>query len=374
MIPVSEPDIGDREKKYVRDCLESGWISSGGKYINEFEGQFSGYFKRKYGIAVNNGTNALWLAIRALELPTGSEIVLPSFTIISCALACIYNKLVPVFIDSERETWNMDPTKIAQKITKKTKAIMIVHIYGHPVNMDPILKIAEKNNLLIIEDFAEAIGTEYKNEKCGGFGIVSCASFYSNKVITTGEGGICLTDDSKIAERMRSLRNLCFLPDERFVHYHLGFNFRITNIQAAIGLAQLERIDNLVRKKRWIGSKYKELLKELEDKNIINLPVEKSWAKSTYWMFGIVLNRRLGIEAKEVGIKLAENGIQTRPFFYPLHQQPAFQKFAWFKKETLKVSENLYKYGFYIPSGLTLKQSTIKKVSTIVKKVIHGFC
>jgi len=374
MIPVSEPHIGDKEKKYVRDCLESGWISSGGKYIDKFEDQFSGYFNRKYGIAVNNGTNALLLAMRALELPEGSEIIIPSFTIISCALACIYNKLVPVFIDSERETWNMDPTKIVQKITKKTRAIMVVHIYGHPVNMDPIIKIADKNNLLIIEDFAEAIGSEYKKGKCGGFGIVSCASFYSNKVITTGEGGICITDDAKIAERMQSFRNLCFLPTERFVHYQLGFNFRITNIQAAIGLAQMERIDNLVRKKRWIGSKYKELLKELEDKNIIKLPVEKSWGKSTYWMFGIVLNKRLGIEAKEVEKKLAENGIQTRPFFFPLHLQPAFHKFVWFKKEILKVSENLYKYGFYIPSGLTLKLSTIKKVSTMVKKVIYGFC
>lgn len=373
MIPVSEPEIGDKEKSYVRDCLESGWISSGGKYIGEFEKRFASYFNRRYGIAVNNGTSALLLAIRALDLPEGSEIILPSFTIISCALACIYNNLVPIFVDSDKETWNMDTAKIEKKISKKTRAIMVVHIYGHPIDMDAIESLAGKYNLAVIEDFAEAIGSEYKHKKCGGFGLTSCASFYSNKVITTGEGGICITDDKKIAEKLQSLRNLCFVQEERFIHYELGFNFRMTNIQAAIGLGQLERIDQLIKKKRWIGRQYNQLLKEAEEKNLIYLPVEKDWAKSIYWMYGIVLNKELGIDAKGVGKRLAERGIQTRPFFYPLHLQPAFNEFSWFKKERMNVSEDLYKYGFYIPSGLTLELSTITKVSTILREVLHGF-
>jgi len=370
MIPVNEPCISKKELEYVTEAIKTGWISSEGKFIKKFEDRFASYVQRKHGIAVNSGTNALILALRALSLPKGSEVILPSFTIISCALACIYNNLIPVFVDSEEDTWNMGVSKIEEKITEKTKAIMPVHIYGHPVDMDGVLRIVEKYNLYVIEDFAEAIGSEYKGKKCGGFGDISCVSFYANKVITTGEGGMCLTDNKDLAENLRQLKNLAFVPDKRFIHYELGFNFRLTNVQAAIGLAQLERIEEHVKKKIWIGRTYNELLKPLQEKGVAQLPAEKEWAKNTYWMYGVVLNQKVSLDAKTVMNRLAENGIQTRPFFYPLHKQPAFEKFDWYKKETLPVSENLYKYGFYLPTGLTLNQESIENVVKSLMKVL----
>ncbi len=370
VISVNEPLVLEKEAKYVNEAVKSGWISSTGKFVRSFERQFAAYVGRSEGISVSNGTSALILAIRALNLPEGSEVILPSFTIISCALACIYNNLIPVFVDSEKETWNIDVSKIEEKITHQTKAIMPVHIYGHPVDMDVILAIAKKHNLFVVEDFAEAIGSEYKGTKCGGFGDISCVSFYANKVITTGEGGMCLTDDEELAERLRRLRNLAFSPNERFVHYELGFNFRLTNIQAAIGLAQLERIEEHVKKKIWIGKTYNALLAPLQKKGILQLPAEKEWALNTYWMYGVVLNRDAGPDAKTVMNHLAENGVQTRPFFYPLHKQPAFEKFKWYREETLPVSENLYKYGFYLPTGLTLNQKSIERVAAVLKAAL----
>lgn len=369
MIPVSEPYIGDKELEYVTEAIKTGWISSGGKFIKAFEDGFASYVQRKHGIAVNNGTNALVLALRALNLPKGSEVIIPSFTIISCALACIYNDLIPIFVDSEKDTWCMDVSKIEEKITKKTKAIMSVHIYGHPNDIDNIFLIAKKYGLYVIEDFAEAIGSEYMGKKCGGFGDISCVSFYANKVITTGEGGMCLTDDDKLAEKLRKLRDLAFIPEQRFVHYEIGFNFRITNVQCAIGLAQLERIDEHVDKKIKIGKKYSDFLKCIEERGLIRLPTEKKWAKNTYWMYGVVLLPKAKFVAKEVMGKLAKRGIQTRPFFYPLHLQPAFKEFKWFKKENLRVSEELYKYGFYLPTGLTITEKQITKVAEALKEV-----
>ncbi|MBI5199876.1 MAG: DegT/DnrJ/EryC1/StrS family aminotransferase [Nitrospirae bacterium] len=370
MIPVNEPYIGEKEIEYVNEAIKTGWISSEGKFIKAFEERFAGYIGRKYGVAVNNGTNALILALKAMDLPAGSKVIIPSFTIISCALACIYNNLIPVFIDSEEETWNMDVFKIEGKITEKTKAIMPVHIYGHPVDMDEVLKIADRFKLHIIEDFAEAIGSEYKRKRCGSFGDISCVSFYANKAITTGEGGMCLTDDSRIAERLKRLKNLAFVPEKRFIHYELGFNFRLTNIQAAIGLAQTERIEEHVKRKIEIGKRYTMLLKELEEKGLIKLPVEKEWARNTYWMYGIVLNERLKIKAEEVMKRLAERNVQTRPFFYPLHLQPAFKKFPWYREQDLPVSRRLYEYGFYLPSGLTLKKEEIEYTATTLKEIL----
>ena len=368
MIPVNEPYIGEKEIEYVNEAIKTGWISSEGKFIKAFEERFAGYIGRKYAIAVNNGTNALILALKAINLPEGSEVIIPSFTIISCALACIYNNLIPVFIDSEEETWNMDVSKIKEKITEKTKAIMAVHIYGHPVDMDEVFKIAKRHNLFIIEDFAEAIGSEYKGKRCGGFGDISCVSFYANKAITTGEGGMCLTDDDELAERMRRLRNLAFIPEKRFIHYELGFNFRITNIQAAIGLAQVERIEDHVRRKIWIGKTYSGLLRPLEEKGAVRLPVEKDGARNSYWMYGVVLNEKMGLKAETTMKRMEERGIQTRPFFYPLHLQPAFKKFHWYREQDLPVSRRLYEYGFYLPSGLTLSEDDIRKVAGALKE------
>lgn len=373
-IPVSEPLILGKELKYVKQAILSGWISSEGKFINRFEKDFAQYIGKKHAVAVNNGTNSLILALRALDLPGGSEVIIPTFTIISCALACIYNNLVPVFIDCDKKTQGMDVSKIKEKITERTKAIMPVHIYGHPVDMYPVLKIAKKYNLYVIEDFAEAIGSLYKDKKCGSFGDINCTSFYGNKLVTAGEGGICLTDNRNLAERLRRLRNLGFIPQERFVHYELGFNFRMTNVQAAIGCAQLERVDEHIKRKARMAATYNRTLKKLQQKGFLNLPVEETWAKNTYWMYAVVLNEKFGIKAKEVIEKLREKNIHARPFFYPLHLQPAFRKLPWYKKENLPVSEKLYEYGFYLPSGLTLKKEDIEKVSSILEGVIYGLC
>lgn len=370
-IPVNEPIILEKDVDYVTEAVKSGWISSEGKFITQFEKQFAAYAGRSEGVSVNNGTNALILAIRALDLPEGSEVIIPSFTIISCALACIYNNLIPVFADSEKDTWNIDISRVEEKITRKTKAIMPVHIYGHPVDMDAITDIAKRHHLLVIEDFAEAIGSEYKGKKCGGFGDISCASFYANKVITTGEGGMCLTNDKTLAEKLRQLKNLAFVPEKRFVHYELGFNFRLTNIQAALGLAQLERIDEHVKKKVWIGKTYHERLNPLQKQGILRLPVEKTWAKNSYWMYGVVLNPQNSLNAEAAMKTLSDFGIQTRPFFYPLHKQPAFEKFHWFMKESLPVSEELYEYGFYLPTGLTLTEKQMDHVCDAMRRILR---
>lgn len=367
-IPVNEPLIGNREIEYVLEAVKSSFISSEGKFIREFEEKFSSFCGRKYGVAVNNGTNALILALRALEIEEGAEVILPSFTIISCALAVIYNGLIPIFVDSEPETYNMDPEKIEEKITERTRAILMVHTYGHPCEVDKILEIAEKYKLYVIEDFAEAIGSEYRGKKCGSFGIISCTSFYANKLITTGEGGMCLTDDENLAQKMRRLRNLAFIPQKRFLHYELGFNFRLTNVQAAIGLAQLENVSERIEKKIKIARKYSEMLKELEDKGILKLPNEKNYVKNTYWMYGIVMKN--GVKSDIIMKKLEERGIQTRPFFYPLHLQPAFKKFSWFREENLKVAEFLSEFGFYLPSGLTLSNEKIEKICKTFYEVI----
>jgi len=372
MIPVNEPYIGEKELEYVSEAVKSGWISSEGRFIGAFEDKFASYIPRKHGVAVTNGTSALILALRTLDLPEGSEVIIPSFTIISCALACIYNGLVPVFVDSEEDTKNMDAGQIEAKISAKTKAIMIVHIYGHPVDADKITEIAKKHDLTVIEDFAEAIGSEYKGRRCGGFGKISCVSFYANKTITTGEGGMCLTDDDDLAEKMRSLRNVGFVPGKRFVHYEPGFNFRMTNIQAAIGLAQTERIEEQVKTKIRTGKTYMQLLKNIEDQGLIKLPVEKEWAKNTYWMFSITLNKARGITADQAIKRLAEKGIETRPFFCPMHLQPVFERYRWRRKERLAISEHLYTYGLYLPSGLTLTENDLKKVADSVQEVISS--
>ncbi len=369
MIPVNEPLIGKKEFEYVNECLKTGWISSGGRFIEEFGEKFASYIGMKYGIAVNNGTNALILALRVLDLPAGSEVIMPTFTIISCALACIYNNLKPVLVDCKPDTWNMDIAQIEEKITEKTKAIMVVHIYGHPVDMDLVAEIAKKYNLHIIEDAAEALGAEYKGQKCGSFGDVSCFSFYGNKTITTGEGGMVLTDEKELAEKLRRLRNLGFIPQRRFYHEELGYNFRMTNIQAAIGLAQLERIEEHIDKKRKIGKLYTELLKNIP---YLQLPVEKEWVKTIYWMYGVVLDKKTRMNAKEFGKKLLTNGIQTRPFFLGMHEQPVFHKMGLFKDGSYPVAERIAKQGLYLPSGLTLKEEEIKEIAKAIEKILES--
>ena len=369
MIPVNEPCIGKKEIEYVLDCLKTGWISSAGKYIQEFEEKWATYCGMKYGIAVSNGTTALETAVACIDLKPGEEVIMPTFTIISCALAIIRNNGIPVLVDSEPRTWCMDVTKIEEKITSKTRAIMPVHIYGHPVDMDPVIKIAKKYDLVIIEDAAEAHGAEYKGKKCGSLGDISCFSFYANKIITTGEGGMILTNNKEFAEKAKSYRNLCFKEERRFYHTEFGHNFRLTNLQAAIGLGQLDRIDELVEKKRWIGHSYNEGLKDITG---INLPVEEPWAKNVYWMYGIVLDEATSMNAVKFASDLHEQGIMTRPFFLGMHKQPVFHDMGLFRDAFYPVAERIGKQGLYLPSGLTLITEDIDCVVKEVKNIVYG--
>jgi perosamine synthetase len=370
MIPVNEPLIGRQELRFVRECLKTGWISSEGRFIPAFEEGFAAAMGRGHGVAVNNGTNALILALRALELPAGSEVILPSFTIISCALACIYNGLVPLFVDAEADSWTMDPGQVAAAVGPKTRAVMAVHIYGHPAPMGEITAIAERHRLQIVEDFAEGIGSEVAGRPCGSFGRVSCTSFYANKLISTGEGGMCLTDDERLAATMRRLRNLAFLPGQRFVHQELGFNFRMTNIQAAIGLGQMQTLKARLKKKIAMARRYRSLLAGLARRGLIALPAEPPGIVNSYWMYGIVLTEKCGRTAADVIRELAARGVQTRPFFYPLHRQPAFRAFPWFRETSLPVSEGLYLRGLYLPSGLTLKKEQMGQVAAALEEVL----
>ena len=369
-IPVNVPLLSGNEKKYLNECIDTGWISSEGPFVKIFEEEFAKLVNKKYAISVTSGSTALEAAITALDLREGDEVILPTFTIISCVAPLIRLGVVPVFVDSDVVTWNMDVTQIEEKITKLTKAIMAVHIFGMPVDMDPLISIAREHNLLIIEDAAEAIGLNYKGKACGSFGDISTFSFYPNKLITTGEGGVIVTDDENIAERCRSLRNLCFQKGKRFDHEELGWNFRMTNLQAAVGLAQLERLEKSVEKKRFIGRKYTENLSELEE--IIQLPVEKcKYAENIYWVFGIVISDKIKVSnVIEVMNELKDYGIGTRPFFWPLHKQPVLIQSKLIKLDYHPVAENISLKGFYIPSGLGINEEEINKVSEGVKEVI----
>jgi len=368
-IPVNEPLLDGNEKKYLSECIDTGWISSDGPFVKRFEDEFAFKMGRKYGIAVTNGTSAIDTAVHALQIGKGDEVIVPAFTIISCILQIVRSGAKPVLVDADPFTWNMNVNKIQEKITKKTKAIMVVHIYGLPVDMDPVIKICKKNNLKLIEDSAEQIGQTYNNKPCGSFGDISTVSFYPNKHITTGEGGMILTDNDSIAKRCKELRNLCFQPKKRFIHKKLGWNFRMSNLQAAVGVAQLEQLERFIKKKRWIGLKYNELLKDVTG---LQLPVmETSYSKNIYWVYGVVLDSSIKMSAEKFIINLAKLGIGARPFFFPLNKQPVLKKMNLFKKQTFPVAENLYKRGLYLPSGLKLDCKSIKKVAKLVKQLIN---
>ena len=377
MIPVNEPYIGEKELQYVTDCLRTGWISSAGKYIERFEKEWAEYCGRKYGVAVFNGTVALELAVSVLDLPPGSKVILPSFTIVSCLEAVLRNQLIPILVDCDPRTYCMDVEQVRIKVEEEFQkgngepmAIMPVHIYGHPVNMEKIFDIAETYNLKIIEDAAEAHGAEclVKNQwrRCGSFGDVSCFSFYANKNITTGEGGMVLTDDDELAERLRNRRNLCFGHQERFHHEDRGWNFRMTNLQAAIGCAQLENIDRFISRKLEMAELYNEGLSGLP----LQLPHVEPWAKSSIWMYAVVLDESVPFDAFEFARRLLDLGVQTRPFFKGLHEQPAYRKMGLFVGESFPITERIYRRGLYLPSGQAI---TDEQIASVCKAVQHIF-
>ena len=367
-IPVNEPLLDGNEKQYLLECIESGWISSEGPFIAQFEEKFAARVGRKHGIAVTNGTAAIDAAVEALGIGPGDEVIMPTFTIISCITQIVRSGAIPVLVDSDPVTWNMDVTQIEAKITARTKAIMVVHIYGLPVDINPLLDIAKRYNLKLIEDAAEMHGQTYFGKPCGSFGDLSTFSFYPNKHITTGEGGMIVTDDDDLAETCRSLRNLCFQPQKRFVHERLGWNLRMTNMQAAIGLAQLERLDEFVSRKRVMGKRYAELLGNLPG---LQQPLSHTeYAENIYWVYGVILDESTGLNGEEAMKLLATKGVGTRAFFYPMHQQPVLRRMGLFEDEHYPVAERLYRQGFYVPSGMALSDSQIECCVDAMREIL----
>lgn len=364
-IPVNTPLLEGNELKYISECITTGWISSEGPFIAEFEEKFAAYIGQKYGIAVSNGSAALDIAVKALNLGKDDEVIMPTFTIISPAQSVITAGATPVLVDSDPLTWNMNVQDIEAKITERTKAILVVHIYGLPVDMDPVLSLARKYNLKIIEDAAEMHGQTYKGKMCGSFGDITLFSFYPNKHITTGEGGMILTNDETLAKRCKKLRNLCFEPDgPRFIHHEIGWNYRMTNMQAALGLAQLEQIEGFLQKKREMGAVYQEKLQFLKAKGFQLPEVKTDYADNIYWIFGLVAPSEK--EKEKLVTLLSQNKIATRPFFWCMHEQPVFQNMGLFKNEQYPNAEKIARNGFYLPSGLGLTKEELLRIVDVI--------
>lgn len=369
MIPVAEPCLTPEDIALANDALSSGWISSAGKYLDQFEQRWAEYCGMDYGIAVSNGSVALDIAVALLKLEPGDEVIMPTFTIISPAQSIVRAGGVPVLVDSEPDTWQMDIRQVEAKITTRTKAILVVHIYGHPADMDPIMELARRHGLTVIEDAAEVHGAKYKGRRCGGLADISTFSFYANKLITTGEGGMVLVKTPEWAERARALRNLCFQKAQRFLHDELGFNFRLTNVQAAMGLAQIGRLDAIIARKREIAAAYAQRLGHLES---LRLPAEAPWAKNVYWVYGLLIDEATGFDGKALAERLRKRGVETRPFFLGMHEQPVFQRMGLFIGEHYPVAERLARRGLYIPSGLTLSDPQIDEVASAVLECFDG--
>ncbi len=363
-LPVNRPIVTEGDAKKIYKAVKSGWISSAGPDIILFEKNLSKFVNRKYACAVSSGTAALEIAVKSLGLKKNDEIIMPTFTIISNAIAIIKNLAKPVLIDSDLDTWNIDVKKIEEKITKKTKAIMLPHIYGFPCDMDKILKICKKYKLYLIEDAAEMLGQNYKKNKCGSFGDISTFSFYANKHITTGEGGMVLTNNKSLYEKIKDLKNLNFGKINRFNHTDISWNYRLTNMQAALGVNQLKRINQIIKKKRFIGNYYYKSF--INNKNILIQPKETSYAKNIYWIYGVVLKINSLKYKTEIQKKLFKKGIETRPFFWPMHKQDIFKKLNLFKNEKYPNAEYLSNNGFYIPTGIDLTKKQLSYIADTV--------
>lgn len=363
-ILLAEPQLDGNESKYLQDCIENNYISSVGDFVKKFEKKFSKYCNCNFGVSTTSGTSALHLALASIGISSMDEVILPTFTMIASANPIAYTGAHLKLVDSEPKTWNIDPTLIEKSITKKTKAIIPVHIYGHPVDMDPILEIAEKYNLIVIEDAAEAHGAKYKGKKVGGIGHIGCFSFYANKIITTGEGGMLVTNDKTIDENSRKLRNLSFDKDRKFKHDSISFNYRMTNLQAAVGLAQLERIEMFVSRRRQNAKLYNEVFQNIPS---IVLPPEEKWAKNVYWMYSILIKNKTK-NRDYLMKKLNQIGIESRVMFNPMHHQKPYKKF--FSKSHFPVAEKLSKEGLNLPSGNNLDDEKITFIAEQITKIM----
>lgn len=360
-VPIAAPKMGKKEIEYVMDALKSGWISSQGSYVKKFEDEFSKYCGAKYGVATSSGTTSLHLALATLGITRSEEVIIPSFTMIATANAVTYTGASNVLVDSEPNHWNIDTTKIGEKITKKTKAIIAVHTYGHPVDMKPILDLARDHDLFVIEDAAEAHGAEYNGKIVGGIGDIGCFSFYANKIITTGEGGMLITNNEQLAEKAKILRAHAFSNDMHFWHRQIGFNYRMSNLQAAVGVAQMEKINEYVEVKRKNAKLYNSLLRDVRG---LSLPPEAKWAKNVYWMYSVLVEDDFGISRDELMKRLENDAVETRTFFYPIHIQPIYTK--RYSNERFPVADELSRKGINLPSGNNLTEAEIKYVTELI--------
>lgn len=362
IIPVCEPTLSGNELSYVRRAVETNWISSAGSFIREFEARFAEACGTQYGVACANGTVAMHLAMATLGLEPDNEVIIPTFTMIATANAITYCGAKPVLVDMEPNYWQIDIQQVADKITPQTKAIVPVHIYGHPTDMDPLMELADSYGLYIFEDAAEAHGAEYKGRRCGGLGHAAGFSFYGNKIITTGEGGMVTTSNRDIARLAWNLRDHAFSNERHFWHKFVGFNYRMTNLQAAIGLAQTEQLDTFVAARRHNAQKYNDRLRDIPG---ISTPPEASWAKNVYWMYGILVDQEAyGITRDQLRKVLADNGIETRTFFIPMHCQPVYWK--QFKGQRYSIAERLCRDGLYLPSASSLTVSEIEFITDLI--------
>jgi perosamine synthetase len=364
MIPVNRPWFHGNEERYLAECISTEWISSEGPFVQKFEDAVRIKVDRAFGIAVSSGSAALDIALSAIGLEKGDEVIMPTFTIISPAFSVMRAGGVPVLVDADPATWNMDVSAIEDKITPRTKAILVVHIYGLPVDLDSVLDLCRKYGLKLIEDAAEMHGQTYKGKPCGSFGDISVFSFYPNKLITTGEGGMVLTDDPKLAEKCRKLRNLGFEETgRRFVHKEIGWNYRMTNLQAALGLAQFEYWDDHIVKKKVIGKRYREAVLSLPN---LRVQADKcDYADNVYWVFGIVMETEQLCDTMTTFLQ--KNGVGTRPFFWCMHEQPIFNRLGLFSNDRYPVAEELARNGFYLPSGLGITNEEMDQVIGMIK-------
>jgi len=360
MIPVYKPSIGKKELEYVTQAVKSTWISSKGEFLDKFEKEFAKFCQTKYAVATCNGTVSIHLALAALGIGKGDEVIVPTFTYVASVNAITYTQAKPVFAESEKDSWNLDPNDIEKRITSKTKAIMAVHLYGHPCNMGPILKIAKKYKLCVIEDAAESHGALYKGKKVGSIGDVGSFSFFGNKTITTGEGGMIVTNNKKIADKARHLRGQGVSLKKNYWHDEIGFNYRMTNIAAAIGLAQLEKIEKIIAKKRTIAKKY---FKELSNVKELVLQPEMPWAKNVFWMVSVLTPKK---DRDKLMKHLLDNGIDSRPFFYPAHIMPIYKE-----NKKYPTAEDIAARGINLPSFPELTKKEIEKITKVIKKYFN---
>lgn len=365
-IPIAETWLGAKERRLLAECANSGWVSSKGRFVGAFEEAFASYCGVKYGIATSSGTTALHLALACLGIGPGDEVIVPTLSFIATANVVTYCGAKPVFVDSRADTWNLDPVAVENAVTRKTRAIIVVHLFGHPAHMDEIQSIADKHSLHVIEDACEAHGSEYRGARVGSLGTMGCFSFYGNKIITTGEGGMVVTDDVSLADRVRLLKDHGMSRTRKYWHAHIGFNYRMTNLQAALGVAQMERIEQVIDRKRRNARIYNSLLRDIPG---ITLPQETPWARHVYWLYTILIEGRFKSARGSIAEALSSRGIETRPFFYPISNMPPYRNG---RNGRFAVAERVSRKGLSLPSSPLLKEKDIHNICTVIRELADG--